>query len=601
MAPSSSTPSAVSASNGGPSRSTILWSVIGGVAALCVGIALLVVYKIHRQRRRRAVSVAPSAVYGPHYVYARLANPGVALTRDDVRGSEDSRRTVLPKLSTPEPASSSLTLPIIDDASSISSYSPAVESSEVHAHSPIIPLSHFAKLVPLRRGMQDACIPSPAGPPPQYAAASTSRLSSLYADISPHKKSNPASFSANVEWWRTTLEAVVSSGIQPSKSRLVLKADASLMALLRVPGAGRPLALPTVLAELRSQKALFTQTEFLNSVESVYNPGWLPGRIVAYVVGKPLWWALEQLGVVGEDSFVSGSSKDTSWWGEYVILSLVESAAEAVLEKQAESVGEPADSLYSQDGFKKNFVPALSDTEVKILLKFLQRDRGAVVVDGDVIKFVDTKTSLREITAIDRGMLELKEAVDHLKAKVASIQQEIDKCTQRAAEELQRKHKSMALSYLRSRKQLEDLLQKRLGSLATLEATQMSVQTAAGDVEILKSYEASTSTLRSILAHQSLQRDSIDKTMDALAEANADAREVDEAIRIGGDIALGIDSNPAFDEDDLEEELKRLAKEDEEDKLREKLQSVGLSTPLAEPNAEPEPTVEKTAVHVPAA
>ncbi|KAF7323139.1 hypothetical protein HMN09_00094200 [Mycena chlorophos] len=426
---------------------------------------------------------------------------------------------------------------------------------------------------------------------PPYQNTSPSRLQSIYADISRQKHSNPASFAANVEWWQDTLEAVVSSGIQKAGSRIVLQADAGLMALLRVPGAGKPtvllkpLSLPTVLAELRTRKSVFTQSEFLASTQSVYNPGWLPGRIAAYVVGKPLWWALEQLGVVGEDT--SSSSRDNSWWGEYVFLSLVEQAADAVLAQQAENVGAPADALYSHEGFKKTFVPNMSEADMKILLKFLQRDRGAIVVDGDVIKFVDTRTAQREITSIDRGMLELKEAVQRLHAQIDDIRRKMDHYTEQAKLALQQKHKPVALTYLRQRKQFEDLLKKRLGSLETLEGTQLSVETAAGDVEILKSYETSTTTLRAILAHPSLQRDNIDKTMDALAEANADAQEINTAIEIGGNAALGIDSNPAFDEDDLERELAQLAeeakKEDEEDALRKKLDRISLSPPVAQP------------------
>ncbi|KAF7304965.1 hypothetical protein MKEN_01211200 [Mycena kentingensis (nom. inval.)] len=420
---------------------------------------------------------------------------------------------------------------------------------------------------------------------PPYISTSTTRLQSIYADITRQKAANPTAFTANVEWWQTTLEALVSAGIQKSGSRLVLNADAALMALLRVPGAGKPLALPTVIAELRTQKALFTRTEFLNSKESVYNAGWLPGRIAAYVVGKPLWWALEQLGVVGEDSFVSGSSKDNAWWGEYVVLSLVEAAADDVLTRQSEKVGAPADALYSFEGFKKEFVPTLSDNDTTVLLKFLQRDRGAVVVDGDVIKFVDTRNALGEITAIDRGILELKEAVEHLQAQVSKIQRKMAVCTEKATLALQQKLKPVALSHLRQRKQLEDLLRKRLGALETLEATQLSVETAAGDVEILKSYETSTTTLKSILAHPSLQRENIDKTMDALAEANSDAQEIDQAIRVGGDLALGIDSNPAFDEAELEAELKLLAAEAQEEETLAKLERIGISTPVSEPAA----------------
>ncbi|KAJ7063484.1 hypothetical protein C8F01DRAFT_79060 [Mycena amicta] len=145
----------VSASSSGHTK--ILWAVIGAVAGLCAAIGLLVVYKMCRQRRRRATSIAPSAAYERHYVYASLANPdsqNTTVVKDEMRSSEDSRRT-LPKISTPG-STSYLSLPVItDDASSVSSYSPAVASSELHGHgsSPIVPLSHFTRLVPLRRGM----------------------------------------------------------------------------------------------------------------------------------------------------------------------------------------------------------------------------------------------------------------------------------------------------------------------------------------------------------------------------------------------------------------------------------------------------------------
>jgi charged multivesicular body protein 7 len=42
----------------------------------------------------------------------------------------------------------------------------------------------------------------------------------------------------------------------------------------------------------------------------------------------------------------------------------------------------------------------------------------------------------------------------------------------------------MALNYLRSRKQLEELSNKRLNSLNTLESTLLSVEAAAGDIEV---------------------------------------------------------------------------------------------------------------------
>lgn len=88
----------------------------------------------------------------------------------------------------------------------------------------------------------------------------------------------------------------------------------------------------------------------------------------------------------------------------------------------------------------------------------------------------------------------------------------------------------------------------------------------------MKTYEKSAATLQAILSHPSLRREKIDETMDALAAANADAREVDEAIRIGGDIAAA--ETGVIDDADLEDELNELVKEAE----KEKAEAAGPST-----------------------
>ena len=79
----------------------------------------------------------------------------------------------------------------------------------------------------------------------------------------------------------------------------------------------------------------------------------------------------------------------------------------------------------------------------------------------------------------------------------------------------------------------------------------------------MESYESSTMTLRMILDHPSLQRDKIDETMEAMANASADAKEVDDAIRLGGDMAV---ADAGIDESELEDELQALVKESEKER-----------------------------------
>ena len=84
--------------------------------------------------------------------------------------------------------------------------------------------------------------------------------------------------------------------------------------------------------------------------------------------------------------------------------------------------------------------------------------------------------------------------------------------------------------------------------------------------QIIKAYEMSTSTLRSVLSDPALQRERVDATMDALADALADQQEIDQAIQSGGQLALaGSSAGVDVDEDDLEKELEGLV----QDKKRE--------------------------------
>ncbi|ESK85557.1 snf7 family protein [Moniliophthora roreri MCA 2997] len=431
---------------------------------------------------------------------------------------------------------------------------------------------------------------------PTYASASRSRLQALYSDFSRQKHSNPASYQSNVEWWRRTLERYLCE----QQDTLVLHYGSSLIENLRVEGVGKPIGFSAVIAELQlpsssnsSLPTIMPLATFLSMPNSLHTSRSafsyvtaVPSFILSYAVAKPLWWALEQVGVVGEDSITSSitstfssssrPSKQTLF-GDYVALNLVEQAGQNIIERQRDKAGVgPGDALYTFESFRREFGRCLScrkssegqdgdlmsELDMKVMLRYLERDKGIVVVDKDVVKFIEEyglSERTRQITSVDRGIIELKSAVDNLRRQTLNIQSKIEECTSKASEAVRHKRKELAMSYLRSRHQLEDLLKKRLGALENLEGTLIQVEAAAGDIEIVNAYSSSTATLRNILSHPSLQRESIEKTMEAMAEANADAKEVDDAIRIGGDVAVG--AHDTIDEDELQAELEGLVRE----------------------------------------
>lgn len=202
--------------------------------------------------------------------------------------------------------------------------------------------------------------------------------------------------------------------------------------------------------ELATAKQIFPLAQFMNSTQSIYEPGWLPYRIASYVIGKPLWWALSQAGVVSSGDDESDSVRWKKVKGDYVVLALLEQAADAVTARQTDVGVNLADALYDFTSFRSAFAEhalpdvSLSDADLRVLLKFLQRDRKVLVSDkevsvlctclylllmnlvGQVIKFVADATDVPEVTAVDHGILELKTALGNLNAQVESLQRKIE-------------------------------------------------------------------------------------------------------------------------------------------------------------------------------
>ena len=131
-------------------------------------------------------------------------------------------------------------------------------------------------------------------------------------------------------------------------------------------------------------------------------------------------------------------------------------------------------------------------------------------------------------------------------------------------------------------KQLQKIFGYRASSLplSPLRAADPGI---ARRLQIVKAYESSTATLRALLAHPSLERDAVERTFDALADANTDARELDDAVRSGMDLAVGA-SAPPEDEDEINAELAALVAEaDAEAAVREKVKTQCTAPPEVSP------------------
>ena len=123
--------------------------------------------------------------------------------------------------------------------------------------------------------------------------------------------------------------------------------------------------------------------------------------------------------------------------------------------------------------------------------------------------------------------------------------------------------KELALSHLRSKKALLDLLSKRTLAQENLSAVLIKIEAAETDISILSAYQSATITLKSLLAHPNLQRDNVENTLDSLQDVLADQKEIEDAMLERGQ-HVGLD----LAEEDIQEELRLLQEEVDIDKKK---------------------------------
>lgn len=135
---------------------------------------------------------------------------------------------------------------------------------------------------------------------------------------------------------------------------------------------------------------------------------------------------------------------------------------------------------------------------------------------------------------------------------------------------LRASQKPQALNALKLKKHLLSILDKRLDSLSTLSSILLKIEQTAGDASILGTYETATSVLRNLLADPRLQRDRVEGTMEGLEEVVADQREIDEAVKDGGERVRLAAGQEEMDESELKEEMERLEEEERREREEEK-------------------------------
>lgn len=137
------------------------------------------------------------------------------------------------------------------------------------------------------------------------------------------------------------------------------------------------------------------------------------------------------------------------------------------------------------------------------------------------------------------------------------------------------KRKPQAIYMLKKKKQIEDILDRRLKTLETMETMLLKIEASQNDIQIVEAFNMGADTLRTLLDGKDLNMDTIGQTMEKIQDTLEDQKQVEEAMTIGQqDIANNY--LPDINDEELEQELDSL-----QDNRRKSLEAiVHLTQPI---------------------
>ncbi|KAI5923587.1 Snf7-domain-containing protein [Camillea tinctor] len=391
------------------------------------------------------------------------------------------------------------------------------------------------------------------------------RLPALYSDFRSQKTLNPDGYAANVAAWKRGLANAALAGQLPpaakstGRNHLLLEPDGdALMRSLESKQFGRPLALGTALQDALSAGELLPLSQFLSASQSIYTKS--SSSLASWAAGMPLavlGWGLRQVGLVA-----IGGGDDSLPKGQFVVLQNLEIAGKAFADAAADRTS-PFERTFSKAHFGRTFGSSLlegrhlSEADLEVLIKFLSRDKGLLVTDGNTIKIRSAEDpSASTITEEDAAIGSLKALTEDLAQQTAALSARVDALALEAQDAVVRKNRVAALAALRSKKRAEALLTTRHATLAQLEDVAAKMQQAADNVALVRVMQSSTAALRSLNARVG-GAEKVEEVLDGLREQMGEVDEIGNIISEAGAAVV-------VDEGEVDDEFEEMLREERE-------------------------------------
>ncbi|KAF2734959.1 hypothetical protein EJ04DRAFT_576509 [Polyplosphaeria fusca] len=387
----------------------------------------------------------------------------------------------------------------------------------------------------------------------EEAFKSQGRLASLYSDFRNQLSLNPDGYHANVNAWKKALADAARAGVIPSQGPshdlLSIQAGHGLVQALQHKQHGLPTCLPVVFADAEAKKEMVPLKDFLASDTTIYQTSWMPSP------WEILQWGLRLAGVLEQPGF--GDKLKTE---NLVVVGNLEIAANQVLKQMADPTSS-IDLVLSHADLHRRFAHVLDSSapltsnDLKILLRFLQRDKQALSYNDKAIKFKSSNDPApAPITQEDEAIATLRDTLARVESQIPPLAEKIASADASAKEFVRTKQLTRAKATLRQKKMAEAALAERTDIALQLEGVYAQLQQAADQVEVVAAMKASAVALRG-LNERVGGAEGVADVMDDLREQHATADDINRIIN---------ESSEQIDEGEVEDEFEALEKAERE-------------------------------------
>ncbi|KAI8638209.1 Snf7-domain-containing protein [Parasitella parasitica] len=385
----------------------------------------------------------------------------------------------------------------------------------------------------------------------EFSQRDSERLKALYSDFSKLWLLNKYAYDTNIGYWRRVILDCSQQGyLETAEYSLVIDRD-TLTEKFQRPIIGKPLSLDCVMETMEKQEELIPLSDFSKK----FTPpatwfGWIVDTVVKNTWQRR-WKALPES--LGHPPI------------QYVVLPTVKAIAKAIL---AQHYHNPTDThimtlAQFKTAYAHHFVNKISLTEsdMTLVLRYLHSQHGVALADNVkgygtsymVIKFPQREDEITAITQHDEAVVSIRTTCYALSVQVDALQKKSEELGKQAIEEKKNGHTAKAMYCLKRKKNLQDILKKRLRSMETMDNVLIKIESAQDDFQVVQAFNMGADALRGLLGQDGLSIETVDDVMQKMQDALDDQKEIEDALMMGNNGISGIN------DDDIERELSQLA------------------------------------------